>query len=132
MRSIPESEIALDYARASGPGGQNVNKRDTKAVARWNVGASSTYTDAEKARIRTFAANRLNAEDELVVSADDERSQTRNRDAAVMRLQDIVRKALTPKKKRKPTRPTRASKERRLEDKRRTSEKKARRRPPAE
>lgn len=130
MRKIPESELVIDYARASGPGGQNVNKRDTKAVVRWNVGASPSFSDAEKARIRTYAANRLNAEDELVLSADDERSQTRNREAAIARLQEIVASALLPKKKRRPTKPTRASKERRLEEKRRTARKKTERKMP--
>lgn len=128
MRSIPESEISVDFARASGPGGQNVNKRDTKAVVRWNVGASAAFSDAEKARIRAAAANRLNGEDELVLAADDERSQARNRDAAVARLQEIVRAALAPVKPRRPTKPTRASKERRLESKRRQGRKKADRR----
>jgi len=128
MRDIPESEILVEYARSSGPGGQNVNKRDTKAVARWKVGASASFTDVEKARIRSFAANRLNAEDEIVVHAEDERSQSRNRDIAVARMRDIVRAALAPRKPRRATKPTRASKERRLESKRRQGEKKSRRR----
>lgn len=130
MRDIPESEIAVEFARSSGPGGQNVNKRDTKAVARWQVGASAAFSDEEKARIRAAAANRLNAEDELVVSAEDERSQQRNRETAVARLRDIVRRALVPMKPRRPTKPTRASKERRLEAKKREGRKKAERRAP--
>lgn len=130
MRDIPESEIAVEFARSSGPGGQNVNKRDTKAVARWKVGASLAFSDEEKARIRAAAANRLNAEDELIVSAEDERSQQRNRETAVARLQALVRAALAPRKKRRPTKPTRASKERRLESKKRLGRKKAERRAP--
>lgn len=130
MRHIPESEITVDYARASGPGGQNVNKRDTKAVVHWNVGASQAFSDVQKSLIRTFAANRLNAEDEIVLSADDERSQSRNRESAIARLREIVNKALVPKKKRRPTKPTRASKERRLDEKKRTASKKAGRKSP--
>lgn len=128
MRSIPESEISVEFARSSGPGGQNVNKRDTKAVARWKIGASAAFSDEEKARIRAFAANRTNAEDEIVLSAEDERSQSRNRETAVARLQEIIRAALAPRKKRRPTKPSRASKERRLESKRLQGRKKAQRR----
>lgn len=131
MRDIPESEILVEYARSSGPGGQNVNKRDTKAVARWKIGASTAFSGVEKARIRSFAANRTNGEDEVVIAAEDERSQLRNRETAVARLRDLVRAALVPKKTRRPTRPTRASKERRLDAKRRESRKKDQRRPPS-
>jgi ribosome-associated protein len=130
MRAIPESEIAVDYARSSGPGGQNVNKRDTKAVVRWKVGDSTAFSEEEKVRIRSFAANRLNADDEIVLAADEERSQAQNRAAAVSRLREIVRRALIPAKKRRPTMPTRASKERRLESKRLQGRKKADRRRP--
>lgn len=133
MRTVPESEIDIEYVRASGPGGQNVNKRDTKAVVRWRVGSSGVFSDAQKARIREYTSGRLNSDDEIVLSADDSRSQAQNREKAVMRLRELVKKALVPKKKRKPTRPTRAAKERRLEEKHRTSQKKAsRKRPPQE
>jgi ribosome-associated protein len=131
MRSIPESEIVVDFARSSGPGGQNVNKRDTKAIARWKVGASSAFTSEEKDLIRAALAGRLNAEDEIVIAAEDERSQSQNRETALMRLQEGVRKALTPRKKRRPTRPSRASKEKRLASKRIASRRKEERRPGA-
>jgi ribosome-associated protein len=127
---VPEREISVEYARSSGPGGQNVNKRDTKAVLRWNVGASSAFSEEEKAKIREFAGKRLNAEDQLVLSADQERSQAQNRDSAVARLQNIVRSALEPEKERRPTKPTRASKERRIDEKRRQGLKKRERRFP--
>jgi len=128
MRSIPETEILVDFARSSGPGGQNVNKRDTKAIARWKVGATAAFSPEEQARIRAFAGGRLNGEDEIVIAAEDERSQSRNRETAIARLQEIVHRALAPVKPRKKTRPSRSSKEQRLESKRRTGERKASRR----
>jgi len=131
MRTIPESEIVIDYARASGPGGQNVNKRDTKAVVRWRVSSSKTFSETEKRCIRKRAKGRLNASDEIVFSANDTRSQAQNREKAISRLRELVEKALVPAKRRKPTRPTRASKERRLEEKRLTSRKKALRKQPS-
>ena len=133
MPTIPESEITIDYARSSGPGGQNVNKRDTKAIVRWNIGTSKAFSEAEKDRIRSLALNRLTTEDDIVLSADDQRSQAQNRESALVRLQELVQKALIPKKKRRTTKPTRASKERRLKDKRIISKKKSNRKsPPSE
>lgn len=121
MKTIPEAEIAIAFARGSGPGGQNVNKTETKVEVRWHVGASASVTDDEKMLLRTKLGNRLTVGDELVVTASEERSQEQNRTRAVKRLQDIVRRALTPEKRRIPTKPTRASRRRRLEVKARTS-----------
>lgn len=130
MKTVPENEIKVEYTRSSGPGGQNVNKRDTKAVLHWNIGTSVSFTDTEKTTLRSFFENRLNSEDEVVLSVDSERSQARNRDTAVERLQSLAQQALIPKKKRRVTKPTRASKERRLENKRRTASKKSGRKYP--
>lgn len=121
MKTIPEAEIAIAFARGSGPGGQNVNKTETKVEARWHVGASMSVTDDEKMLLRAKLGNRLTVGDELVVTASEERSQEQNRSRAVKRLQDIVRRALTPEKRRIPTKPTRASRKRRLEVKARRS-----------
>lgn len=127
---VPETELHIDFVRSSGPGGQNVNKTATKAQLRWPVGASRAYTEDQKAHIRAGAGKRLNADDEIVLWADTERSQPQNRAAVIKRLQRLVEAALTPRKARKPTRVTRAQKQKRLEEKRRQADKKSLRRPP--
>lgn len=130
VSAVPESEIKLDFVRSSGPGGQNVNKTSSKAQLRWNVGSSRAFTDEQKAAIRKSAGNRLNGADEIVLSSQTERSQSQNRDEVVERLQDLVAGALTPEKERKPTKVSRSQKQGRLDDKRRTGDKKSGRKPP--
>ena len=121
MKSVPEAEISIAFARGSGPGGQNVNKTETKVEARWNVSASTTFSEQEKAVLREKLANRLTTGDDIIVTASEERSQDQNRERAIRRLQELVDEALTPVKPRIPTKPTRASKTRRLEVKVRRS-----------
>jgi len=128
--AVPESEIDVVFVRSSGPGGQNVNKTSTKAQLRWNVGRSGVFTDEQKAAIRAAAGNRLSKEDEIVLFDQSQRSQPQNREAAVARLQELVAEALAPRKERKETKVSRGEKQRRLEDKRRQSEKKQWRKPP--
>ena len=130
--TVPESEIRLEFARSSGPGGQNVNKVSSKAVLRWSVGLSQAFTEQQKALIRAFAGSRLTKDDEIVLSAESERSQLQNREEAVRRLQELVSRALTPRKKRKPIKVSRAQKRKRVESKRLIGEKKRNRRPPRE
>lgn len=130
MNAVPEHELRIDFVRSSGPGGQKVNKTSSKAQLRWNVGASAAFTEEQKARIRAAAGSRLNADDEIVLSADTERSQFQNRDAAVARLQALVEGALAPRKERKATKVSRNQKRKRVEEKRRAGEKKRLRRPP--
>jgi len=127
-KSIPENELEFAQARSSGPGGQNVNKTNTKVTVRWKVGASRAFSDEEKARLRQVLSNRLSQADELIVSASDERSQFSNRRRAVSRLQALVARALAPRKKRRPTRPTAGSRQRSLESKSQRSKLKQRRR----
>lgn len=129
--AVPEDEISIDFVRSSGPGGQKVNKTSSKAQLRWHVGGSAAFSDHQKELIRKAAGKRLNAEDEIVLSAEAERSQPQNREAVIARLQRLVRQALTPKKVRKPTKVSPAQKRKRLEDKRRQGEKKRQRRPPS-
>ena len=128
--TVPESEIEISFVRSSGPGGQNVNKTSTKAQLRWRVGGSAAFSEEQKAAIRAAAGHQLNADDEIVISAEAERSQARNKDAAIARLQDLVARALTPRKARKATKISRAEKRKRLEAKGRQSEKKRERKAP--
>lgn len=113
---IPVREIKISFARSSGAGGQNVNKTATKVIARWSIENLKMSTE-EKARIRAKLDNRINNNNEVVVDSERERSQTQNRALAILRLQTLVSKALKVPKKRRLTRPTRASKLRRLEAK---------------
>ncbi len=120
--SVPENEIEIDFARSSGPGGQNVNKRATKAVLSWDIGASDAFDDRQKAMIIEALGNRINSEGRIVLSADAERSQERNRRDAIARLQKLVAEALKPKRERRKTRVSRKQKEMRREEKRQRGE----------
>jgi ribosome-associated protein len=122
--AIPVSEIELRFSRSSGPGGQHAQKTETRVEATFDVEASAALSDIQKARVRRRAGPVLRA------VAQDERSQTRNRELAVERLVGSLREALKVERRRRPTKPTAASRERRLEQKRRRSEVKELRRPP--
>jgi len=123
---LPRSEIELRYSRSSGPGGQHAQKSETRAEAVFDVGASSALTEAQKRRVTAKAGPVLRA------VAQDERSQARNRELAVERLVGQLREALRVPRRRRPTRPTAQSRERRLESKRRRSATKRLRRPPSD
>ena len=121
---IPENEIAEQFSRSGGSGGQNVNKLSTKAEVRWNVDSSAAFSDEEKEKIKQVLENRINKEGELIITSQEERSQLQNRGRAIERLNNLVSDALIPEKERVATKPTRSSKERRLEAKKRQGEKK--------
>jgi ribosome-associated protein len=128
--SIPRDELQFRATRAGGPGGQNVNKVASRVELLWDFSASSSLDDVLKHRIATKLARRLDAEGRLRIVATEERSQLRNREVAEERLVELLVAALRVPKKRKATKPTAASKERRLRQKRQRSDtKRARRRP---
>jgi ribosome-associated protein len=126
--SIPRSELDVRVSRASGAGGQHVNKTSSRVEIFWNVRNSRALNEDQRAYVLTRLASRLTTEGSIRIVASDMRSQSRNRGLAEERLAETVRRALLVPKKRRPTRPTRASKEARLERKKRQSHKKRDRR----
>jgi ribosome-associated protein len=122
--TLPVDEIELRFSRSSGPGGQHAQRSETRVEAILDVEASSALTPAQKRRVVARAGPVLRA------VAQDERSQWRNRELAVERLVERLREALRVERRRRPTSPTAASRQRRLDDKRRRAETKRLRRPP--
>jgi ribosome-associated protein len=117
--AIDESEISESFIRASGPGGQNVNKLATAVQLRFDVRGSPSLPDEVRARLERIAGRRLTRDGVLVITAQRYRTQERNRDDALTRLIELIRAATERPTPRRPTRPTFASKVRRLEGKRR-------------
>ena len=115
---IPEAELDEQASRASGPGGQKVNKTSSRVTLRWNVAASSALSERQRARLLARLGARLTQDGELVLHAQRSRSQTRNRAHARERLAELVLAALAEARPRRPTAPTRGSRERKLAAKR--------------
>jgi len=125
---IPQQEYELKFSHASGPGGQNINKRNTRVQLFFNIGASQTLSDDQKILVRKKLASHISQSDQLIVESQEERMQEQNRQRVIEKLHDLINGALAPEKKRIPTKPTRASIEKRLKEKKELSEKKTRRR----
>ena len=121
-------ELEFRASRAGGAGGQHVNTSSTRIELLWNVARSTVLDDERRARISARLVTRIDGEGWLRVVASSRRSQQQNREAAEARLAELVRGALVVQKRRRPTKPTRASKEKRIGDKRKRSETKRMRR----
>ena len=124
----PESAMRFQYARSSGPGGQNVNKVNTKAEVWVVVAAITGLTEAARARLHQMAGRRMTAAGEIHIASDTERRQELNRGEVLLRLRELLIQAIHEPKKRRKTKPSKAAKRRRVEGKRHRGQVKAQRR----
>jgi len=124
---IPGAELRETASRSSGPGGQHVNKSNTRVTLRWDAAGSAVLSETQRRRVLRRLATRTTRDGEVLVHASKHRSRARNRQHARERLAELVRDALTTQRARKPTRPSAASKRRKLETKRRRAATKQRR-----
>jgi ribosome-associated protein len=130
LLQIPDSEFTWSFARSSGPGGQNVNKVASKAVLRWDVAVSSALPEDVKIRLALQQKRFFTQEGSLIITSQRHRDQERNREDCLEKLRAIILQALAVPKARKKTRPSRGSKRRRLQEKKRRSDVKQNRRRP--
>lgn len=127
---IPLREFDFSFSASGGPGGQNVNKVATKVTLRWNISESPSLPDDVRQRFLKKYHRRITTDGELVLYSTRFRNQGRNVADCLSRLRELLLEVATPPRKRRPTKPTRGSKERRLKDKKQVAEKKQRRQKP--
>lgn len=125
--SVPLHEIRIVFTRSQGPGGQNVNKVSSKAQLRWHVWNSKAFNTDEKAAISRALSSYITWGGEVILQSEQTRSQAQNKALVIRRLNQLVDKAIAPVKHRVPTKPTKSSTERRIERKKKHSQKKKRR-----
>lgn len=118
------SELSYTASQSGGPGGQNVNKVNTKITLRFDIGNSTLLNEDEKQRLRDKLSNKISNDDILIITAESERTQLKNKEEATRKFYSLLKQAFTKKKKRKATKPTKAAKQKRLKEKRIQSEKK--------
>lgn len=121
---IPQVELQFQFATSSGPGGQHVNKAETKAILLFDVANSPSLNEATRSKLLQKLANRVDKEGVLQIHAQESRSQHRNREIAITRFQKLLFDALKPEKKRRKTKPSRAAIKKRLDAKRKLSRRK--------
>lgn len=130
---IPENEYTINFILSSGKGGQNINRRATKAQLKFRIADSASLTEEQKEKIRQVLKYRITKNDELILESQKERSQSQNRKDVIEKLHRLINEALEPEKERIPTKPTKGSKERRIKEKKQRGEiKEMRRRPEIE
>lgn len=128
---IPDGELSFTFSRSSGPGGQNVNKVNTRVTLLFDVAGSPSLSEGQRSRIMSRLTSRINREGILRISSQRHRSQSANREAAVSKFADLLGEALRPARKRKKTKVPVRAKKKRLEEKRKRSRlKRTRRKPP--
>ncbi len=124
------TEVAFTASRSSGPGGQHVNKVNTRVELKFNLTESKFLTPEQKERLQLKLANRISKKGILSVSSQEKRSQVLNKEICIEKFISLIETALTPEKERKSTKPSKATKLKRLEEKKKTAQKKEQRKPP--
>ena len=127
LKQSIHSRAKASFSRSGGPGGQNVNKVNTKVILKLSLGDLAGLSEAERERVKTVLGNRISGEGELVIASDEERSQRTNLDRAYIRMETLIAAAGRLPKRRRPTKPSKAAKEKRLMAKQRQAQKKAER-----